>query len=186
MISLCLGSALHQERLDTFMTVREGAYMLYKSSPVQLGMWRYSKRVSRWSNLVCGGIANEWAGVCGATLDGVMIHTTQGSVILAGYCMSYDDSQRQSLEDAHSTIYTTILMLRVYTSKLNSFICNTWFELSWPVLQSLSGRTRDKYSFLQSAVCIKCFGKHYGWLLWITATSTILCNSASSWHVQEH
>ena len=80
--SLCWGSALHQERGTGNLhdSQREGVNAVEKQS---CPTWYVETKHN-----------GETRCVCGATLDGIVRcnDTTQESVILAGYCMSYDDT----------------------------------------------------------------------------------------------
>ena len=171
-ISLCWGSALHQERGTGNLhdSQREGVNAVEKQSCPTWYVETKHNGVTR-----C---------VCGATLDGIVRcnDTTQESVILAGYCMSYNETINDTVigrcpfnyhyPDAQ-TFYVT---LPNDTSELNNFMCSGLNRTGLLCGHCQQGLGPNILSY--NMQCVKCFDKRYGWLLYISATlipTTILC-----------
>ena len=122
--------------------------------------------------------------VCGVTLEGIVRcdDTTLEALILAGTCMSYDDTINDTVVgrcpfDYHypdtQTFYVTVPN---DTTELNSFMCNGLNRTGLLCSQCQQGLGPAVLSYERQ--CVECFDKRYGWLLYITATlipSTILC-----------
>ena len=120
--------------------------------------------------------------VCGATLEGVVRcdEATLETLIIAGTCMSYDDTINDTVVGRcpfnyhyHDTFYIT---LPNDTTELNSFMCSGLNRTGLLCGQCQQGLGPAVLSYERQ--CAPCFDKRYGWLLYITATlipSTILC-----------
>ena len=169
-VSLCWGSALHPAR-DTEMTGHGwGSYVVEKQS---CPTWYRETNHNGVTRCVCGArIENN------VRCD----DATQETLILAGYCMSYNETISDTVigrcpfsyhyPDAQ-TFYVT---LPNDTSQLNSFMCSGLNRTGLLCSQCQQGLGPAVLSYKRQ--CVECFDKRYGWLLYITATlfpTTIWC-----------
>ena len=121
---------------------------------------------------------------CGATLEGtvVCVDATLGTLLIAGNCMSYDDTINDTVTGEcpfnyhHPNTQIFYVTLPNDTSELNTFMCSGLNRTGLLCSQCEQGLGPAVVSF--SRQCVKCFDERYGWLLYITATlipTTILC-----------
>ena len=176
MISLCWSSAIHPasenpETLDDSTNQRGGAIAV-QEKPSCPTWYRAAKN---------NGVTKC---VCDATLEHAVVcdEDTQQTLILVGYCMSYDDTINDTTFgkcpfNSHSPdTYTFYITLPNDTSELNSFMCSGLNRTGLLCSQCQQGLGPAVLSYKMQ--CVKCFEKQYGWLLYITATlipTTILC-----------
>ena len=122
--------------------------------------------------------------VCDATFEYVVMcdEDTQQTLILGGYCMSYDYTLNDTIIGRCPFNYhypdTQIVYITLPndTSELNSFMCNGLNRTGLLCSQCQQGLGPAVISYKRE--CVKCFEKQYGWLLYITATlipTTVLC-----------
>ena len=176
MISLCWSSELHPasenpETLDDTTNQRGGAIAV-QEKPSCPTWYRAAKN---------NGVTRC---VCDATFEHVVVcdEDTQQTVIIGGYCMSYDDTINDTVVGRcpfnyhHPDTQTFYITLPNDTSELNSFMCSGLNRTGLLCSQCQQGLGPAVLSFKKQ--CVKCFDKRYGWLLYITATlipTTILC-----------
>ena len=122
--------------------------------------------------------------VCGATLEENIAcnYTTQETLIFAGYCMSYNDTTKDTVaggcpfSNPHVGAQIFYVTLPNDTSELNSFMCSGLNRTGLLCSQCQKGLGPAVLSYKWQ--CVECFDKRYGWLVYITATlfpATILC-----------
>ena len=122
--------------------------------------------------------------VCGATLDDSIVcnYTTQETLIFAGYCMSYNDTTKQTVaggcpfSNHHAGAQIFFVTLPNDTSELNSFMCSGLNRTGLLCSHCQKGLGPAVLSYEWQ--CVECFDKRYGWLVYISATlfpATILC-----------
>ena len=122
--------------------------------------------------------------VCGARLgiDVVCNASTQKTLILVGFCMSYDEKFNGTvIGDCPFNYYRPssqhfYVTLPNDTSKLNSFMCSGLNRTGLLCSKCQKGLGPAVLSYKWR--CVECFDKQYGWLVYITATllpTTILC-----------
>ena len=168
MISLCWGSAL-QPANEVLNDSLRSSGVEEQSCPT----WYNETKHNQLIRCVCGD-------TLGTTVkcDYAMLAT----LILSGYCMSYDDTVNDTVvgrcpfnyhyPDAQ-TFYVT---LPNDTFELNSFMCSGLNRTGVLCSQCQQGLGTAVLSIKRE--CVECFDKQYGWLLYITATlfpATILC-----------
>ena len=176
MISLCWSSELHSpsENPETlgYSTNQRGGAIAVQEKPSCPTWYRAAKN---------NGVTRC---VCGAAFEHVVVcdEDTQQTLILVGYCMSYDDTINDTTIgkcpfNSHSpdtqVVYIT---LPNDTSELNNFMCSGLNRTGLLCSQCQQGLGPAVLSYKMQ--CVKCFEKRYGWLLYITATlipTTILC-----------
>ena len=121
--------------------------------------------------------------VYGATLEDHIVcnYTTQKTLIFPGYCMSYNDTTKDTVaggcpfsnHDGAQIFYVT---LPNDTSELNTFTCSGLNRTG--LLCSHCQRGLGPAVLSYNWQCVECFDKRYGWLVYFTATlfpATILC-----------
>ena len=122
--------------------------------------------------------------VCGATLEDHIVcnYTTQETLISAGYCMSYNDTTKDTVaggcpfSNHHDGAQIFYVTLPNDTSELNTFTCSGLNRTG--LLCSHCQRGLGPAVLSYNWQCVECFDKRYGWLVYITATlfpATILC-----------
>ena len=122
--------------------------------------------------------------VCGASLEENIVcnYTTQETLIFAGYCMSYNDTTKETVaggcpfSNHHVGAESFLITVPNDTSELNSFMCSGLNRTGLLCSQCQKGLGPAVLSFKWQ--CVECFDKRYGWLVYITATlfpATILC-----------
>ena len=176
MISLCWSSELHpaSENPDTLddSTNQRGEAIAVQEKPSCPTWYRVAKN---------NGVTRC---VCGAAFEHVVVcdEDTQQTLILGGYCMSYDDTindttfGRCPFNSDYPDTQTFYITLPNDTSELNSFMCSGLNRTGLLCSQCQQGLGPAVLSYKKQ--CVKCFQKRYGWLLYITATlvpTTILC-----------
>ena len=122
--------------------------------------------------------------VCGITLENNIMcnYTTQETLISSGYCMSYNDTTKDTVvggcpfsshHDSAQTFYAT---LPNDTSELNTFMCSSLNRTGMLCSKCQKGLGTAVLSYKWQ--CVECFDKRYGWLVYLAATlfpATILC-----------
>ena len=173
MISLCWGSALNPARdTENFDEAQAG--------------WRSSVAVKQpcptwYLEIKHNGVSRC---VCGATLEGNVKcdDATQETLILTGYCMSYNETINDTVIGRCPFTYhypdaqTFYVILPNDTDELNNFMCDGLNRTGLLCSQCQQGLGPAILSY--KSECVECFDKRYGWLLYITATlipTTILC-----------
>ena len=176
MISLCWSSELHppsenSETLDD--NTNQGGRPIAVQEEQSCPTWYRAAKNNGVTRCVCD-TTFEHAVVCD--------EDTQQTLILVGYCMSYDDTINDTTIgkcpfNSHSpdtrVVYVT---LPNDTSELNSFMCSGLNRTGLLCSQCQQNLGPAVLSYKMQ--CIKCFEKRYGWLLYITATlipTTTLC-----------
>ena len=121
---------------------------------------------------------------CGATLTGTVVcdDAAQETLLIAGLCMSYDDTNNETVAGSCPFNYHRPNVRLYYISvpndtfELNSFMCSGLNQTGLLCSQCQQGLGPAVLSYRRQ--CVKCLDKRYGWLLYITATlapTTILC-----------
>ena len=122
--------------------------------------------------------------VCGATLEENIVcnYTTQETLVYVGYCMSYNDTIKETVagecpfSNPHVGAQSFYATLPNDTSELNTFMCSGLNRTGLLCSQCQQGLGPAVLSYKWQ--CVECFDKRYGWLVYITATlfpATILC-----------
>ena len=113
--------------------------------------------------------------VCGATLDHIVCnYTTQETLISAGYCMSYNDTTKDTVaggcpfSNHHDGAQIFYVTLPNDNSELNTFTCSGLNRTG--LLCSHCQRGLGPAVLSYNWQCVECFDKRYGWLVYITAT----------------
>ena len=173
MISLCYGSALHPttetEVMDDTQTGWGSSVAEKQSCPT----WHVEIKHDGVTRCVCG-----------ATLEAKVKcdDATQETLILTGYCMSYNETINDTVIGRCPFTYhypdaqTFYVILPNDTHELNSFMCDGLNRTG--LLCSECQQDLGPAILSYKRECVECFDKRYGWLLYITATlipTTILC-----------
>ena len=174
MISLCWGSKLHPatETNDEIADdSQRGRSISVEEQPCPT--WYREVRYNGVTRCVCGATSE----------DNIMCnYTAQETLIFAGYCMSYNDTTKDTVaggcpfsshHDSAQIFYVTVPK---DTSKLNTFMCSSLNRTG--LLCSHCQKDLGPAVLSYKWQCVECFDKRYGWLVYITATlfpATILC-----------
>ena len=170
-ISLCWGSALHQERETGNLhdIQREGVNAVEKQS---CPTWYVEIKQSGVNRCVCG-----------ETLNGAVRcnDTTQQSGLLVGFCMSYNDTVNDAVIgrcpfNYHYPDTQTFYVTLPNNTELNSFMCSGLNRTGLLCSKCQHGLGPAVLPYQRP--CVECFDKRYGWLVYITATlipTTIFC-----------
>ena len=172
-ISLCWVSALHPatESTETLGDSKsDGSSCVEEQS---CPTWYLAVKNNGVTRCVCDAIF-EYGVVCD--------EATQQTLILGGYCMSYDYRINDTILGGcpfnyhHPDTQIVYISLPNETSELNSFMCSGLNRTGLLCSQCQQGLGPAVLS--NKRQCVECFDKQYGWLLYITATlipTTILC-----------
>ena len=148
MISLCWGCELHQgtETTEVPDDSQRGRSISIEEQPCPT--WYRETKYSGVTRCVCG-----------ATLEDHIVcnYTTQKTLIFPGYCMSYNDTTKDTVAGGcpfsnHDGAHIFYVTLPNDTSELKHLHMQ-WFEPNWPSVQSLSKRFGTFCSLLHMAVC---------------------------------
>ena len=172
MASLSWGRALYQatEATEILCSQREGSSVVEKQSCPT--WYRETKR---------NGVTRC---VCGATLHSNVVcdDVAQETLLLAGSCMSYDDTINDTVAGRcpfnyhHPDVQMFYITVPNDTSELNSFMCSGLNRTDLMCSHCQQGLVPAVLSYRRQ--CVKCFDKRYGWLVYITATlfpTTVFC-----------
>ena len=174
-ISLCCGSALHPvtettEILDDINNQRGGLTAVKEPS---CPTWYLAVKHNGVSKCACGATLKGSVRCDDATLE---------ALIIEGACMSYVNTINDTVFGRcpfnyhHPDTRIFYVTLPNDTTELNSFMCGGLNRTGLLCSQCQQGLGPAVVSYKR--VCVECFDKRYGWLLYITATlipSTILC-----------
>ena len=122
--------------------------------------------------------------MCGATLEDHILckYTTQKTLVFAGYCMSYNDTSKDTVaggcpfSNHHDGAYIFYVTLPNDTSELNTFTCSGLNRTDLLCSHCQKGLGPAVLSYTWQ--CVECFDERYGWLVYFAATlfpATILC-----------
>ena len=172
MAGLCWSRALYPatEATETLEGQREGSCVVEKQS---CPTW--------YREIKQNGVTRC---VCGATLRGTVVcdDAAHEILIIAGLCMSYDDTINETVAGRcpfnyhHPNVQFYYIAVPNDTFELNSFMCSGLNRTGLLCSQCQQGLGPAVLSYRKQ--CVKCLDKRYGWLLYITATlvpTTILC-----------
>ena len=176
MISLCWSSSLHSAGENT-----ETLDDRYSQRGAQIAVTEKWSCPTWYRAVKDSGVTRC---VCDTTFEHVVMcdEDTQQTLLLAGNCMSYDCTINDTIVGRclfnyhHPDTQIVYITLPNDTSELNSFMCNGLNRTGLLCSQCQQGLGPAVLSYKRE--CVKCFDKHYGWLLYITATlipTTILC-----------
>ena len=172
MTGLCWGRALYQatETTKTLDDQREGSSVVERQS------------CPTWYQKVKQNGVTRCA--CGATLSGAVVcgDAAQETLLIAGFCMSYDDTINETVAGRcpfnyhHPNVRFYYITLPNDTFELNSFMCSGLSRTGLLCSQCQQELGPAVLSYRKQ--CVKCLDKRYGWMLYITATlvpTTIFC-----------
>ena len=173
MISLCCGSALHAatETTEILDDNQRGGSTAVKEPSCPT--WYLAVKHNAVSKCVCGATLKGLVRCDDATLEAQIIEDT---------CMSYVNTINDTVVGRcpfnyhHPDTRIFYVTLPNDTTELNSFMCSGLNRTELLCSQCQQGLGPAVVSYKR--VCVECFDKRYGWLLYITATlipSTILC-----------
>ena len=172
MAGLCWSRALYPatEATETLDSQREGSSVVEERS---CPTWYW--KIKRNGVTRCA---------CGATLRDTVVcdDAAQETLLIAGLCMSYDDTINETVAGRCPFNYHRPNVQFYYiavpndTSELNSFMCSGLNRTGLLCSQCQQGLGPAVLSYRRQ--CVKCLDKRYGWLVYITATlfpTTVLC-----------
>ena len=173
MISLCWGCELHPatETNEIADDSQRGGSVAVEKKPCPT--WYQETKYNGVTRCVCGATLEDYI-VCN--------YTTQKTLIFAGYCMSYNDTSKDTVaggcpfSNHHDGAQIFYFTLPNDTSELNTFTCSGLNRTGLLCSQCQRGLGPSVLSYKWQ--CVECFDKRYGWLVYLAATlfpATILC-----------